>query len=77
MKATAVCKMAGHLWQLSENLIVLSMFEPDVDLAAKRAMLKVLEDFEEKEKPQPRDRVGMTNIKAKPRTIFSPTSSWM
>ena len=70
IKATALCKMAGHLWQLSQNLIVRSMSEPDVDLVAKRATLKVLEDFEREEKPQPRDRVGMTSIKAKPWTIF-------
>ena len=63
-------KMAGHLWQLSENFIVLSMFEPEVDLAAKPAMLKVLEEIQGEEKPQPWDRVGMNNIKVKPWTIF-------
>lgn len=34
-------KLAGHLWYLSEDLILFSLFDPDVDAPTKRAMLKV------------------------------------
>jgi hypothetical protein len=32
-------KFTGHLWYLSEDLILLSLFDPDVDAPTKRAML--------------------------------------
>jgi len=32
-------KLSGQLWYLSEDLILLSLFDPDVDISTKRAML--------------------------------------
>jgi hypothetical protein len=34
-------KIAGHLWYLSEDLILLSLFDPGVDLTTKREILTV------------------------------------
>ena len=37
--AATSCKIAGHLWYLSEDLILLSLFDANVDAPTKRAML--------------------------------------
>ena len=32
INAATLCKMAGHLWYPSEDLILLSLFDPDINL---------------------------------------------
>lgn len=46
-------------------MILLSLFDSDVSLVTKRAMVKASEDIEGEEEPSPRARVDMTNIKDK------------
>ena len=54
-------KMANHLWYLSEDLILLSLFDPHVDLATKKAMIKV---SAEKEYKATQDRFAGLEVNA-------------
>ena len=59
IKASVLRKMAGQLRFLSKDLI-LSLFDPDMELATKQIVLKVSEDIEGDEKQLPLATVDMT-----------------
>ena len=63
INAAALRKMAGHLGHLLEDLILLGLFDPEIDQATKRAMLKASKDIEKE--PLPLASVDMTNTKDK------------
>ena len=48
-KATFLPKMAGLLWYLTENLNLLGLFDCNVGLTTKCALMKVLHNVEEDE----------------------------
>ena len=69
------CKLAGRLWYLSEDLILLSLFDPKVDNATKRAMLKQSEEKEGEKDPPKRVHVDMATVQQKTLDIFVSKSS--
>ncbi|CAM4573541.1 unnamed protein product [Leuciscus chuanchicus] len=68
-------KIAGHLWYLSENLILLSLFDKQVDFTTKRAILKALEEWVGEKAPPKRVQVDMLTIKQKTLDNFVSKSS--
>ena len=52
ISAATTRKMAGHLWYVSEDLILLSLFDQDVDLPTKRAILKASQENEGEKDPR-------------------------
>jgi hypothetical protein len=68
-------KLAGHLWYLSEDLILLSLFDPEVDSATKRAMIQSSKENEaEKDSPK-RVHVEMATVQQKTLDSFVSKSS--
>ena len=68
-------KLAGHLWYLSEDLILLSLFDSTVDNATKRAMLKMLEEREGEKDPPKRITIDMATVQHKTLDNFVSKSS--
>ena len=63
-KATSLPKRASLLWYLTENLNLLSLFDHNVGLTIKFAMVIVSDNVEENE-PLSQTRVDMTKAKTK------------
>ena len=60
IRADTSQKIAGQLWYLSEDLILLSLFDTDVDNATKRAILKASEEKEGEKHPPKHIHFDMT-----------------
>jgi len=64
--STVTCrKIAGQLWYLSEDLILLSLFDRQVNVATKRAMLKASTETEGESDPLKRAVVDLAIIQQK------------
>jgi len=68
-------KIAGHLWYLSEDLILLSLFDAEVDLLTKRAILKASEEKDGEKDPPKRAQVDMATVQQKTLIDFVSKSS--
>jgi hypothetical protein len=58
-------KIAGHLWYLSEDLILFSLFDPEVDLTTKREMLQASIQNEGEQLPLKRVQINMATVQQK------------
>ena len=65
ISAATTRKMAGHLWYVSEDLILLSLFDQDVDLPTKRAILKASQENEGEKDPPKCAHFDMTTVQSK------------
>ena len=63
-KAVSSPTMVSLLWYVTEDLNLFGLFDRNVGLTTKRAMVKVLENVE-KDEPLSQTRVDMTSIKNK------------
>jgi hypothetical protein len=57
--------MAGQLWYLSENVILLSLFDREVDSATKRAMVKAAQLTDGDNEPLKRAVVDLSTVHQK------------
>jgi hypothetical protein len=62
--------MAGHLWYLSEDLIFFSLFDPEADTTAKRAILKASTEKEEEKDHLKRVVVDLETVELKRVSYF-------
>lgn len=69
------CKMAGHLWYLSEDLVLLSLFDPELDSATKRALVKGSEEHVGETDPPKRPHIEMASVQQKTLVDFVSKSS--
>jgi hypothetical protein len=67
--------MAGHLWYLLEDLILLSLFDQNVDMTTKRAIIKASEENDGQRDPPKRAQVDMTTVQSKTLVDFISKSS--
>ena len=58
-------KLAGHLWYLSEDLILFSLFDPEVDFTTKREIVKRSLEQEGEEVPLKRVVVDLATVQQK------------
>jgi hypothetical protein len=68
-------KMAGHLWYLSEDLILLSLFDPELDIATKQALVRGSEDRDGERDPPKRAQIDMAAVQHKTLADFVTKSS--
>ena len=73
--AATARKIAGHLWYLSEELILFSLFDPDVDVATKRNIVKNSVEKEGQEVPLKRVQVDLTTVQEKTLADFVSSNS--
>ena len=65
ISAATSTKMSGHLWYLSEDLILFSLFDPEVDSTTKRAILKASIEKEGENDPLKRVVVELAMVEQK------------
>ena len=75
ISAATTHKMAGHLRYVSEDLILLSLFDQDVDLPTKQAILKASQENEGEKDPPKRAHFDMTTVQSKTLVDFVSKSS--
>ena len=75
ISAQTSCKIAGHLWYLSEDLILLSLFDPGVDSTTKHEILTASMVNEGERDPLKRVQVDMAIVQQKTLVDFVSKSS--
>ena len=58
-------KLAGHLWYLSEDLILYCLFDPDVDFNTKRQLVKGSSEKEGEKEPLKHVQVDLATVQQK------------